>query len=236
MANHQAEVYANQADQYEALVSREDYEGNILTALQEITSFEGLDVIDTGAGTGRLACILAPFAKSIRAFDVSAHMLEVAAARLEAMGLHNWKTDVGNHRALPVADASADVIVTGWSLAYTVVWEEDKGLGTYVELEKALAEFDRVLRPGGLLLVLETLGTGHATPQRYPGMKGYLDYLDTHGFSSTWIRTDFKFASEEEARDLITFFFERDMNDALISRDPCILPECTGIWWRRKRI
>ena len=227
--DHYEEVYARHADQYELLVSREDYEDNILTTLREITPLEGMDIVDLGSGTGRLACLLAPFAKTMRAFDASAHMLDVAKARLTTSGLRNWQVDVADHRAVPVEDDMADVVISGWSICYTVVWEAD----WRTELDKALAEMQRIVRPGGTVIILETQGTGSTSPHPPEPMKEYFAYLDAAGFSSTWIRTDYKFASVEEVRVLTSFFFEDDMSDRLISRDPAILPECTGVWWRR---
>jgi len=92
------EIYEQHADQYELLASREDYQGNILRTLQEIRSLAGLDVVDLGAGTGRLTCLLAPIVRSIHAVDSSAHMLEVATAKLQKSGLHNWQVHVADHR------------------------------------------------------------------------------------------------------------------------------------------
>ncbi|HEX2698216.1 MAG TPA: hypothetical protein VHM28_10950, partial [Anaerolineales bacterium] len=67
----QEEIYLNHAVEYEALVSREDYQGNILKAIREIANLDKLDVLDLGAGTGRLACLLAPYARMMLAFDLS---------------------------------------------------------------------------------------------------------------------------------------------------------------------
>ncbi|HOU11885.1 MAG TPA: class I SAM-dependent methyltransferase [Anaerolineae bacterium] len=229
MRDHYADIYAHHADEYEQLISRENYTGNLLATLQKITPLEGLDVIDMGAGTGRLVRILAPFARAVRAFDASAAMLAVAAARLKASGAHNWQVAVADHRALPAQSRSADLVISGWSICYTVVWEED----WQTELDKALSEMERVARPGGTLVILETLGTGFETPTPPQTMQKYFAHLDTTGFSSTWIRTDYRFASIEEARELTTFFFQADMTDQLISREPAILPECTGIWYKQ---
>jgi ubiquinone/menaquinone biosynthesis C-methylase UbiE len=227
-----AEVYSSKAENYERMIAREDYQGNILQALEQIRPAEGLDVIDTGAGTGRLVCMLAPRARSIQAFDVSESMLEVAASRLGASGLDNWKVKVGDHRSLPVADGSADLVVSGWSVVYMVVWNQETW---QVELGKALAELQRVLRPGGTLIILETMGTGFESPNPPPDLLDYFKYLDEAGFSSTWIRTDYQFASLEEAKELTAFFFGEEMIGRVISTDPVILPECTGIWWIQKR-
>ncbi|MBN1922149.1 MAG: class I SAM-dependent methyltransferase [Anaerolineae bacterium] len=229
MPDHYAEVYQSHADRYEQLVSREDYEGNIVAALRRITPLEGRDIIDSGAGTGRLACLVAPFARSLRVYDSSAHMLDFAAARLRASGLTHWHTAVADHRQLPAENQSADIVLAGWSVVYTVVWEED----WRAELGRALTELTRVLRLGGKLIILETLGTGFVKPHPPEGMLPYFAYLENEaGFTRSCIRTDYRFASVEEARELTSFFFEDDMTDRLINLDPPILPECTGIWER----
>ncbi len=229
MQDHYADIYAHHADEYEQLIAREDYTGNLLTALHKITPLEGLDVIDMGAGTGRLACLLAPFARSVRAFDASAAMLAVAASRLKSGGTHNWQIAVADHRALPAQSHSADLVIAGWSICYTVVWEQN----WQTELGKALAEMQRVARPGGTLVILETLGTGFETPTPPQAMQHYFARLERMRFAFTWIRTDYRFASVDEARKLTMFFFRADMSDRLIGQATAILPECTGIWWRR---
>jgi len=231
MVDHYADIYAHHAEEYERLIAREDYTGNLLAALREITLLQGLDVIDMGAGTGRLARMLAPFARSVRAFDTSAAMLAVARARLKAGGACRAHVAVADHRALPVESRSADLVISGWSICYTVVWEQD----WQTELGKALTEMQRAARPGGALVILETLGTGFQTPTPPESLKPYFACLEAYGFTSRWIRTDYRFASVEEARELTTFFFKANMSGRLISREPAILPECTGIWWKMDR-
>ncbi len=229
MTDHYAEIYAHHAEKYERLIAREDYTGNLLAALQGITLLQELDVIDMGAGTGRLARLLAPAARSVRAFDTSAAMLAVARARLAAEGARNCHVAVADHRALPVKSCSADLVISGWSICYTVVWEQD----WHAELDRALVEMQRAARPGGVLIIVETQGTGCETPAPPESMKPYFAYLEAEGFASTWIRTDYRFASVEETSELTRFFFKADMSGKLISHEPAILPECTGIWWKR---
>jgi ubiquinone/menaquinone biosynthesis C-methylase UbiE len=125
MSDQQRQIYQTDGDRYEALIAREDYQGNILRALEEIVIPDGLDVLDLGAGTGRLAVMLAPRAKSIRALDVSEEMLRVCRQRLEASGLSNWKVEIADHRSLPVEDNSADLAISGWSVSYLAVWNPE---------------------------------------------------------------------------------------------------------------
>jgi ubiquinone/menaquinone biosynthesis C-methylase UbiE len=173
--------------------------------------------------------MLAPVVKTIQAFDISAHMLEVATAKLRKSGLRNWRTGIADHRELPVDDQATDLAISGWSICYTAI---DYGETWQLELGKALNEMKRILRPGGTIVILETLGTGHETPTPPDDMKAYLAFLEEEaGFSTTWIRTDYLFESPKEAKELTGFFFGEEMIEKIISTDPVILPECTGIWW-----
>jgi ubiquinone/menaquinone biosynthesis C-methylase UbiE len=222
-------VYSHYADEYEALIAREDHQGNILQTLESITPLEGRFVLDLGAGTGRLARLLAPRVGFVRAFDESAEMLRVCRDRLAASGLTNWSVNVADHRHLPVDGTSADLVVSGWSVSYLAVW----GTENWREkLEEWLGEMKRVLKPNSFIVLFETLGTGQESPVRVPHLANFYPWLEKNGFQSTWIRTDYKFESLAEAERLTRFFFGEEMGDEVLKKNWVILPECTGIWWR----
>jgi ubiquinone/menaquinone biosynthesis C-methylase UbiE len=227
MIDH-ATTYTTQADQYEQLVAHEDCQGNIRKALDHIRPPAGLDVIELGAGTGRLTCLAAPVAQSIVALDVSPHMLQVARAKLQRQGARNWRLAAADHRALPLQDRTADLALAGWTIGQMVAWHQ----GTWEkEVGLTLAEVRRVLRPGGTIVILETLGTGHATPHPHPKLLGYTSYLESIGFSSTCIRTDFEFESPTQAQALLGFFFGADSGEQWSRDYGARVPECTGVWW-----
>ena len=46
-------IYRSEAERYQALVGREDYEDHLLKAILEIGPLDGKDVLELGAGTGR---------------------------------------------------------------------------------------------------------------------------------------------------------------------------------------
>jgi ubiquinone/menaquinone biosynthesis C-methylase UbiE len=230
MSDQQRKIYQSEGDRYEALIAREDFQGNIQRAIDEIVNVDGLDVLDLGAGTGRLTLLLAPRARSIRAFDVSAEMLRVCRERLIASGLTNWQVDVADHRQLPVPDHSADLAVSGWSVSYLSVWNPENG---QAELDKWLTEMQRVLRQNGTIILFESLGTGNEEPLRLEHVESTYQWLDANGFESTWIRTDYKFESIEEAIELSRFFFGNELGEKVERNHWVILPECTGVWWRK---
>lgn len=230
MSEQQRKIYQSEGDRYEALISREDYQGNIAHAIDEILNADGLDVLDLGAGTGRLTLILAPRANSVRAFDVSAEMLRVCRERLIASGLSNWQVDVADHRQLPIPDHSADLVVSGWSVSYLAVWNQEQRTS---ELDIWLNEMRRVLRNEGTIILFESLGTGNEEPIRLEHVESTYAWLDANGFENKWIRTDYQFESMDEAADLAGFFFGSDMAVRIREKRSNILPECTGVWWKR---
>jgi len=230
MSDQQRRIYQSDAERYEALISREDHQGNIPHALDEIISVAGLDVVDLGAGTGRLTVMLAPQARSISSFDISDHMLDVTRARLKILGLNNRRVEVADHRSVPLSDDSVDLVVSGWSVSYLAVWNPDSWRA---ELEKWLGEMERILRPGGHIVLFESLGTGNESPIQLSHLGTFYTWLDEIGFQNKWIRTDYRFESLDEAVELSGFFFGVEMEYKVRERGSLILPECTGVWWKK---
>ena len=148
MSEQQRKIYQTDGDRYEALIAREDYQGNIEKTLDEIVNADGLDVLDLGAGTGRLAVMLAPRAKSMRAFDVSEEMLRVAAARVN--GAHSGRIALRrmDAEAMDFADASFDCVTLPYVLSVTP------------DPDRLIAEVRRVCRRGGDILIVNHFSGG----------------------------------------------------------------------------
>ena len=222
------ETYAGHAQEYEALISREDHTANILRTIRDIAPIEGRVIVDLGAGTGRLACLLAPYARTVLAFDLSAHMLSLARDKLRGGSQAGWLAAVADHRFVPLESASTDLIVSGWSVSYLAVWHPEQWRA---ELTAWYAEACRLLRPGGLIILCESLGTGNELPQRLPHLLDFYAWLDQNSFRSKWIRTDYRFETPEIAADVAGFFFGEEVRRKIETERLTILPECTGVWW-----
>jgi ubiquinone/menaquinone biosynthesis C-methylase UbiE len=226
-------IYRGQGELYDRLVNREDYMGNLLPALLDIHPIEGVKVVDLGAGSGRVTRMLSPRAKHIVAIDTSAHMLDIANSRLVETGAHRYSLSVADYRRIPLKDDSVDISIAGWSIGHCISWY-DKQWRQLVRM--VIEESERVVRPGGAIIILETLGTGRSSPvPPSPGLKRYYDLLENEwDFYKTWIRTDYAFLSLSEAITLSKFFFGDELAERVKREELTILPECTGIWWKRK--
>jgi demethylmenaquinone methyltransferase/2-methoxy-6-polyprenyl-1,4-benzoquinol methylase len=109
-------------------------------ALQRAGLQPGMDVVDVGMGTGlvsREILRLTGEPRRLVGVDPSPGMMGEAVLPPEVV------CRVGRAEALPLADASADFIVMGYALRHIA------------DFAAACAEFRRVLRPGGRLLILE---------------------------------------------------------------------------------
>ncbi len=223
------QIYQSAAERYHALVAREDYQSNLLPAILAIDPLSGKDVIELGAGTGRLTRLIRPFLRSLTATDSSFHMLSFGKARFNALGLRDLHFTLAAHTDLPFPAESADLVIAGWSFCYAAI---DAGDFWKRSLERALDEVERVLRPGGDLILIESLGTGFETPHPPTVLADYLAYLESNSYRSAWIRTDYCFKDSHEAEELIRFFFGEEPLPMWETERGMIVPECTGLWWK----
>jgi demethylmenaquinone methyltransferase / 2-methoxy-6-polyprenyl-1,4-benzoquinol methylase len=117
-------------------------------------------VLDVATGTGALAAELAQRGAEVVALDFSWNMVATGAARLGSGpgGRVRWVN--GDGTRLPLPDASVDAVTIAF------------GLRNLPDTDAGLAEFARVTRPGGRLVVLE-----FSTPAWTPFRTVYDRYL-----------------------------------------------------------
>lgn len=225
MPNHD-EIYRLQAEQYDRLIARQP---SLLPVINGIRPVRGLDIVDAGAGTGRLAAVLAPLARTITAFDASETMLQVAAAKLAAVRKEGWRCTVADNRSLPLPDASADLLLSGWSVCYLASSNRpDSGQA----LAAVMQEFRRIVRPGGTIILFETMGSGTLEPDPPEFLLPYYEQLEhAYGFVHKRIRLDYSFASVEEAAELTGFFFGEELSRRVREKQWRQMPEYAGVWW-----
>lgn len=101
--------------------------------------------LDLACGTGDLGFALAAArpAMQVTGVDPSAEMLSIARTRVDRADAARVSFQLGTMATLPVADASVDLITAGY------------GFRNVPDLEAAVHECARVLRPGGTLGALD---------------------------------------------------------------------------------
>jgi ubiquinone/menaquinone biosynthesis methyltransferase len=118
-------------------------------------------VLDLAAGTGDLALAAAARGASVVGLDLAPRMVRLARAK---PGAGRVRFVVGDMTSLPLPPASVDVVTTGY------------GLRNVPDLDRAIAEIARVLRPGGRFLSLDFERPEHAGWRR-----AYFTYLTVVG-------------------------------------------------------
>lgn len=232
----QARIYQERAQEYDALVSAEDADGELERALLAAASFEDAMVADVGAGTGRITRLLGSLPSCVHLIDRASPMLEVAKRRLasaagpSSVTHHFHAADV---RELPLESGSVDVAVAGWVFGHFRHWMPD---GWRDEVRAALEEMERVVRPGGQLMVIETLGTGHETPRQGHALDVYFDYLEMErGMERTWVRTDYQFPDVASAAAICGPFFGDELVGRIQENGWARVPECTALFTSKVR-
>jgi ubiquinone/menaquinone biosynthesis C-methylase UbiE len=106
----------------------------------------GKAVLDVGAGTGQVAMRCAPFARVVWALEPVARLRRYIEKKIAAAGFDNVRALDGVLAEVPLDDSSVDVAVSCSSFGWDPATE--------------LAELERVVRPGGAILLLAPTNYG----------------------------------------------------------------------------
>ena len=223
------DIYRRHRAEYDRLVNAEDHEGHLPAFLHSIVDWRGKTVLEGGLGTGRVTETYIEAVRRGVGCDREAHMLEAARERL-ARFADKLELRSADNLALPLLSEKADVFVEGWSWGHSIV----DGAGSVAGMAAALfAEVRKNLLPGGLVVLIETLGTNVPSPAApHPRLADFYSLLQSHyGLQQTVLSTDYRFPSVAEAADTLGFFFGEAMARAVRDARSPTIPEWTGVWW-----
>ncbi|HGC0107697.1 TPA: class I SAM-dependent methyltransferase [Escherichia coli] len=146
--DHVEKQFSSQASEY--LTSTVHASGRDLQRLAvRLADYPDASVLDMGCGAGHASFVVAQNVSTVVAYDLSAHMLDVVAQAAEARQLKNITTRQGYVESLPFADNAFDIVISRYSAHH---WHD---------VGAALREVNRILKPGGLLIVMDVMSPGH---------------------------------------------------------------------------
>lgn len=134
-------------DVYEEENRAQDVDGAVYTALRDVADWSGKDVVDIGCGAGFHLPMFARTARSVT--GVEPHPPLVAAARARVDRTPDIRVLQGSATDLPLPDASVDLVHARTAYFF------GPGCGA------GIIEAMRVLRPGGMLAVIDLDATAH---------------------------------------------------------------------------
>jgi ubiquinone/menaquinone biosynthesis C-methylase UbiE len=145
--SHEAVVggqFGSSAEAY--LKSAVHSQGADLEALVDLAKgHAGARVLDLGCGGGHVSFNVAPHVGEVVAYDLSSEMLDVVARSGRERGLANIRTRQGVAEHVPFEDGSFDMVLSRFSAHH---WRD---------LDAGLREAARVLKPGGVVGVVDAV-------------------------------------------------------------------------------
>ncbi len=156
----------------------------IIGSVFDFETGTALSFLDIGCGGGRaIACLHARFGASL--VDGIDHSPEMArlSARVNARAVRDGRVRItrGSASALPYADAAFDAVTAFDTINF---WDD---------MDASLAEVRRVLKPGGMFLVVNGYpkqGTKWWEFARFKSESAYREALESRGFSGVRTRVE----------------------------------------------
>ena len=113
-------------------------------AIKMLEAYQPKRILDVATGTADFAiATLEINPEEVIGVDISEGMLDVGRKKITEKGITNIRLESGDSENLQFENASFDAVIVAF------------GIRNFENLEKGLAEINRVLRPGGVAMILE---------------------------------------------------------------------------------
>lgn len=113
-------------------------------AIKMLAEHEPKKILDVATGTADFALATLPLQpKEVIGVDISEGMLDVGRKKITDQGITNVKLEYGDSEQLRFEDNQFDAVIVAF------------GVRNFENLDQGLAEINRVLRPGGVAMILE---------------------------------------------------------------------------------
>lgn len=202
-----------------------DPSGIVAAAFSSIAPFAGRDVLDVGCGTGFHLPWFAAAARTV--VGVEPHDGLAAIARRRTRRLSSVSVVEGLASALPLPPASVDVVHARWAYFF--------GPGS----EPGLAELDRVVRRGGVAVVIDndpttsTWGTWFRRGFPTVDPRSVEAFWTSRGWSRRPVTTSLSFDSREDLEAVVGIELPRAVADEfLAAHEGTTIDYAVNLWWR----
>lgn len=138
--------------------------------ITSITPLEGKVIADVGAGSGRIAFLVAPYAQSIYAVEPVASFRSFIKEKARKKSLKNLFVMDGTLDDIPLPNSSLDILITSNAMGWN--------------LQRELEEIERVIRPGGDII--------HLLQSQEPAENSFHETLTSSTWNYTCIRDEDK--------------------------------------------
>jgi SAM-dependent methyltransferase len=211
---------------YETENRAADPDGLIETAMREVADWAGRDVLDLGCGTGFHLPRWAANARQV--YGVEPHADLAAVARRRTRRLPNVTVLEGTAQAVPLPDASVDVMQARWAYFF--------GPGC----EPGLRELDRVMRRGGTAFVIDNDATRSTFGSWF--RRSHPDYdpaaverfWSTHGWQRRPVDMGWRFDSRADLEAVVRIELPPEVADAALAGHTGLeVDYAVNLWWRR---
>lgn len=200
--------------------------GVIESTMREIHDWAGAIVLDIGCGTGFHLPRFATTARQV--IGIEPHATLAAAARRRTAGLGNVDVRQATAQALPVPDASIDVMHARWAYFF--------GPGC----EPGLAVLDRVMRRGGTAFVIDN-DAGRSTFGRwfregYPMIDpGKVErFWSSRGWQRRALDMGWRFERREDFEAVVRIEFKPELAERIIAEHPGVEVDYAINLWTRQ--
>ena len=113
-------------------------------AIKMLAEHEPKKILDVATGTADFALATLPLQpEEVIGVDISEGMLDVGRKKITDQGITNVKLEYGDSEQLRFEDNQFDAVIVAF------------GVRNFENLDQGLAEINRVLRPGGVAMILE---------------------------------------------------------------------------------
>ncbi len=135
-----------QLELFELMTQAIDPEERVPAAMQAAAPLEGRKLLDIGAGVGDRTIVYARLAGHVYALEPDPRALPILRGRIKSAVETNVTVVPGSAESIPLEDGTVDVAYATWAYFF--------GPGS----EAGLREVERVVRPGGDIVVVQNYG------------------------------------------------------------------------------